>query len=106
MKGYEEVPTLYSVSLIFNNSKEKINFINIIQKEALNDLSLKVKVDQEEGEVILSGQGPLHIEVILNDIKDRYGLKVQTKGVQIAFYESPQTSMRQTLILDRNISGK
>jgi hypothetical protein len=45
MKGYEEVPTLYSVSLIFNNSKEKINFINIIQKEALNDLSLKVKVD-------------------------------------------------------------
>ena len=42
MKGYEEVPTLYSVSLIFNNNREKLRFINVIQKEVLNDLSLKV----------------------------------------------------------------
>lgn len=83
-----------------------MTFINVIQREVHNDLSLKISVDQEEGEVVLSGQGPLHIEVVLNDIKERFGLKVDTKSVKIAFYEVLQSSCRQTLIVNREISGK
>ncbi|UCE88512.1 MAG: elongation factor G [Pseudomonadota bacterium] len=53
-----------------------------------DDPSLKLKVDPESGQTILSGMGELHLEITLARLEREHGVAVRTGSPQVAYRES------------------
>ena len=57
-------------------------------KLAGEDPSLRVKTDQETGQVILSGMGELHLEIIVDRLRREYGVDCNIGAPQVAYRET------------------
>jgi elongation factor 2 len=64
--------------------------IEELEKLAGEDPNLKVTVDRETGENLLSGMGELHLEVAINQLKSACGLKVAVSSPRVVYMESVQ----------------
>jgi elongation factor 2 len=59
--------------------------IEVLKKVAKEDPSLKIEINEETGENLISGMGELHLEIIENRIKTEKGVDVKT-GEPIVVY--------------------
>ncbi|HLP79638.1 MAG TPA: elongation factor EF-2 [Acidobacteriota bacterium] len=62
--------------------------VEVLQKVAKEDPSVKVQMDQKTGENLLSGMGELHLEIIEGRIKTEKGVEVETSNPIIIYRES------------------
>ncbi|MET1160628.1 MAG: elongation factor EF-2 [Thermoprotei archaeon] len=68
--------------------RELTKLIDALHKLTIEDPSLVVKINEETGEYLLSGMGPLHIEIALTLLKENYGLEVIASQPIIVYRES------------------
>src|SRR5579875_3933452 len=70
-------------------TKEAIEKMSIgLQKLAAEDPSLRLRTDQETGQIILSGMGELHLEIIIDRLKREYGVEANIGAPQVAYRET------------------
>jgi elongation factor 2 len=62
--------------------------IDILRKVSKEDPSIKVTINEETGESLISGMGELHLEIIENRIKTEKGLEVKTSNPIVVYRES------------------
>lgn len=62
--------------------------IEILKKVAKEDPSLKVAINEQTGESLISGMGELHLEIIENRIRTEKGLDVKTSPPIIVYRET------------------
>ena len=62
--------------------------IEILRKVSKEDPSIKVTINEETGESLISGMGELHLEIIENRIKTEKGLEVKTSTPIVVYRES------------------
>ncbi|MCR4327581.1 MAG: elongation factor EF-2 [Nanoarchaeota archaeon] len=62
--------------------------IEILGKVAKEDPSIKISINEETGESLISGMGELHLEIIENRIKTEKGLEVKTSPPIVVYRES------------------
>ena len=62
-----------------------IEILRMVQKE---DPCIKVKINEETGEHLMSGMGELHLEIIENRIKTEKGLDIQTSPPIVVYRET------------------
>ncbi|HTY44261.1 MAG TPA: elongation factor EF-2 [Patescibacteria group bacterium] len=62
--------------------------VEILKKVAKEDPSVKVQINEETGESLLSGMGELHLEIIENRIKTEKGLDVKTSAPIVVYRET------------------
>ncbi|MBS3094432.1 elongation factor EF-2 [Candidatus Pacearchaeota archaeon] len=62
--------------------------IEILRKVQKEDPSLKVTINEETGESLISGMGELHLEIIENRIKTEKGLEVKTSAPIVVYRET------------------
>ncbi|KHO51389.1 MAG: Elongation factor 2 [archaeon GW2011_AR13] len=62
--------------------------IEILRKVSKEDPSLKVEINEQTGESLISGMGELHLEIIENRIKTEKGLEVKTSAPIIVYRET------------------
>ncbi|MEM4719461.1 MAG: elongation factor EF-2 [Candidatus Pacearchaeota archaeon] len=67
--------------------------IDVLRKVAKEDPSIKVEINEETGENLISGMGELHLEIIEGRIKDEKGVQVKTSNPIIVYRE---TVMKQS----------
>ncbi len=60
----------------------------VFNKYTVEDPSLTVKLDSETDEVILSGMGELHLEIIMNRAKREHNLEMVASAPQVAYRET------------------
>lgn len=60
----------------------------VFNKYTVEDPSLTVRLDGETGEVILSGMGELHLEIIMDRAKREHNLEMVTSPPQVAYRET------------------
>lgn len=70
------------------NPRELIKMIDALRKLSIEDPNLVVKINEETGEYLVSGMGPLHVEVSLQVLKDNYGIEVTMSPPIISYRES------------------
>jgi len=70
------------------NPRELIKMIDALRKLSIEDPNLVVKINEETGEYLVSGMGPLHVEVSLQLLKDNYGIEVTMSPPIISYRES------------------
>ena len=60
----------------------------VFNQYTLEDPSLKVKMDEETGEVVLSGMGELHLDIIMDRAKREHNLNMTFSAPQVAYRET------------------
>ncbi len=67
---------------------ELTKLIEALRKMAIEDPNLIVKINEETGEYLISGMGPLHLEIVLTLLKQNYGLEVETSPPIVVYRET------------------
>tara|TARA_Y100000034_G_scaffold77147_1_gene92691 strand:+ start:9909 stop:12080 length:2172 start_codon:yes stop_codon:yes gene_type:complete len=62
--------------------------IEVLRQVGKEDPSLKIEINEETGESLMSGMGELHLEIIENRIKTEKGLEIDTSQPIVVFRES------------------
>lgn len=70
------------------NTADLPKMIDALYKLAIEDPNLVVKINEETGEYLLSGMGPLHIEIALTFLKENYGVEVSTTPPIVVYRET------------------
>jgi len=62
--------------------------IEVLKKVAKEDPTLKIEINEETGENLMSGMGELHLEIIENRIKTEKGVEVKTSEPIVVYRET------------------
>ncbi|SHG45545.1 elongation factor EF-2 [Halobaculum gomorrense] len=69
--------------------------IKTLQQVAKEDPTIRVEINEDTGEHLISGQGELHLEVITQRIQKNQGIPVQTGEPIVVYREQPQEASRE-----------
>ncbi|MDD5529311.1 MAG: elongation factor G [bacterium] len=69
-----------------HQDEEKLGMV--LQKLVLDDPTLFIKTDTESGELILSGMGELHLEVLLQRMEREFSIKARLSAPQVSYKET------------------
>ncbi|MFC7069752.1 elongation factor EF-2 [Halobaculum lipolyticum] len=69
--------------------------IKTLQQVAKEDPTIRVEINEDTGEHLISGQGELHLEVITQRIQKNQGIPVQTGEPIVVYREQPQKASRE-----------
>ncbi|EDV26476.1 uncharacterized protein TRIADDRAFT_22097, partial [Trichoplax adhaerens] len=72
----------------------------------LEDPSLKVTVNEDTGQTVLSGMGELHLEIIGIRIKEEFNVNVDLGPLQVSYREKITSNLTEQSKLDRILNGK
>jgi elongation factor 2 len=72
------------------NMDDLPKLIETLQQVAKEDPTIRVEINEDTGEHLISGQGELHLEVITQRIQKNQGIPVHTGEPIVVFRESPQ----------------
>src|SRR3989344_4582466 len=91
---FEEITHIFdpviSKSIEPSRPSDLPKLIEILRKVRKEDPTIKVEINEETGENIISGMGELHLEIVENRIKTERGLEVKT-GAPIVVYREAIT---------------
>ncbi|MCL2480741.1 MAG: elongation factor G [Spirochaetaceae bacterium] len=79
---------IYSISVSVENKKDEDKVNQYFHKIAEEDLTFQINYNPETKESIISGMGELHINMILDKLKEKQKIAVQTKLPQVAYRET------------------
>ena len=77
-----------TVAIEPKDPKDLPKLIDALYKLSVEDPTLQVKINQETGEYLLSGMGPLHIEIAVWWLKENFGLEVKTSPPIVVYRET------------------
>ena len=90
--SFEEIKHLFqpviTKSIEVNKSADLPKLIEILRKVAKEDPSIKIEINEETGENLISGMGELHLEIIENRIKTEKKLEVKTSAPIVVYRET------------------
>ncbi|MFA4960619.1 MAG: elongation factor EF-2 [Candidatus Pacearchaeota archaeon] len=75
-------------SIAAKKTQDLPKLIEILRQVGKEDPSLKIEINDETGESLISGMGELHLEIIENRIKTEKGLDIQMGPPIVVFRES------------------
>lgn len=81
---------LYGQSIAMNGRADEVKLMTALGKLCEEDLSLKVDQDASTGELVLWGQGEMHLRIALGKLTGRYALDITAKQPQVAYRETIQ----------------
>ena len=94
------VPETVMNVMISTESESDLEKVTIaFKKLELEDPSFLMRTDEETGEVILSGMGELHLEVIVDRLRTEFGITGLTIG-------APSVAYRETVTHEANVTTR
>jgi elongation factor 2 len=72
------------------NMDDLPKLIQVLQQVAKEDPTIRVEINEDTGEHLISGQGELHLEVITQRIQKNQGIPVVTGEPIVVYREAPQ----------------
>lgn len=79
---------------------------NVLEKFTIEDPTLKVRKDDETGQIILSGMGELHLEIIISRMLKEFNTHVNVGTPQVVYREVLNERTTGEAVFEREISGK
>ncbi|QSA95967.1 elongation factor G [Methylococcus sp. EFPC2] len=77
-----------------------------LSKLAQEDPSFRVHTDEETGQVIISGMGELHLEIIVDRMKREFGVDANVGAPQVAYRETIRSGVEQEGKYVRQTGGR
>lgn len=83
---------LFGLALIPQNRSDDQKLSDALRKLESEDPCLKIEHDTQANETVIRGLGELHLRVMLEQLKDRYNVNVETKTPSIPYRETISSS--------------
>jgi elongation factor G len=77
--------------------------LNALEEE---DPTFVVRTDKDTGQLLISGMGELHLEILIDRLKREYNVGINTGKPQVAYKETILSSAKGEGTFERVISGK
>jgi elongation factor G len=84
---------VYGLALVASQKKDEVKLTASIGKLIDEDPSLSLVHDPETSEMVLWGQGEMHLRITLKQLERRFGVKVETRPRQIPYKETIRKSV-------------
>ncbi len=78
----------------------------VLGKFLEEDPTLKVKIDEDTGQTILSGMGELHLEVITHRMQREFNTHVNVGKPQVVYRETIELASTGGAVFDKEIAGQ
>jgi elongation factor G len=77
-----------------------------LSKLAKEDPSFRVRTDEESGQIIISGMGELHLEIIVDRMRREFGVEANVGKPQVAYRETIRKTVEQEGKFVRQSGGR
>jgi len=92
MEPFEAIKHLFdpvvTKSIEVTKAADLPRLVEVLKQVGKEDPSLKIEINDQTGESLISGMGELHLEIIENRIKSEKGLEVKTSAPIIVYRET------------------
>ncbi len=92
IEPFEEITHLFepvvTKSIEATKAADLPKLVEVLKQIGKEDPSLKITINEQTGESLMSGMGELHLEIIENRIKTEKGLEVKTSSPIIVYRET------------------
>lgn len=92
MEPFEAIKHLFepvvTKSIEAKKAADLPKLVEVLKQVAKEDPSIKISINEQTGESLMSGMGELHLEIIENRIKSEKGLDVSTSAPIIVYREA------------------
>jgi elongation factor G len=96
------VPVI-SIAVEPRTRADQEKLLGTLEKIALEDPSFTYRESEETGQMLISGMGELHLDIILDRLKREYNVEVITGKPQVVFKETVEGTGSATARFDREI---
>lgn len=95
-----------SIALEPKSSADTDKLDDVLQKFVAEDPTLRMRVDEDSGQRILSGMGELHLQVIVSRMEREFNLKANVGKPQVMYRETAAKKAAAGMVFDREIAGQ
>jgi elongation factor G len=99
-------PTVIELKILPESRKDQSKLGEALSKLANEDPSFNVRFDHETEETIISGMGELHLEIIIDRIKEEFGVKVEVGEPAVAYRETISAEVESNYRHIKQTGGK
>ena len=102
MEFYEPVISV-AVEPKTHSDQEKLQ--QVLEKFMAEDPTLRVREDEDTGQIILSGMGELHLEVITSRMQREFHTQVNVGRPQVVYRETIGSAATGSAVFDKEVAG-
>ena len=84
----EALPPVYRMAIAAEDRKDEVKVTAAIARLIEEDPSLVFEQNAETQEMMLAGQGEIHLKVAVEKLRSKYGLKLATRAPRVPYRES------------------
>jgi elongation factor G len=99
-------PTVIEMSVKAPNKNEEKKLGEALNKLAMEDPSFNMRFDEETNETIISGMGELHLEIIVDRLKEEFGVQAIVGEPTIAYRETLTLEVKEGYKYVKQTGGK
>jgi len=99
-------PPVIELSITPDKRKDQEKLGEALRKLTNEDPSFSIRVDVESNETIIAGMGELHLEIILDRIKDEFGVEIQVGEPTVAYRETINREIEHTYKHSKQSGGR
>ncbi len=107
LKGVTIPPPVFFVAVEPASTSEEAKLLDALKMIEREDPSLRWRMDEESGQMIVFGMGELHLEIVADRLKSPpYNVKCEVGTVRVGYREQPKNELTQEYELDQDVLGK
>jgi elongation factor G len=80
--------------------------LDVLARLADEDPTFRFKTDEESGQIIISGVGELHLEIMVDRLLREFKVPARVGRPQVAYREKPATIAKDSAVFENPIAGK
>lgn len=99
----EKVPVI-SIAVEPSTRADQEKLLTCLEKVTMEDPTFTYREDEDTGQMLISGMGELHLEIIVDRLKREHGLNLVTGKPQVVYKETVTSPAEAHIIFDREIA--
>ncbi|RKZ00656.1 MAG: elongation factor G, partial [Candidatus Hydrothermota bacterium] len=103
--GIEVPEPVVSIAVEPRNVRDQQELENKLHEIEREDPTIRVKTDEETGQLIVSGMGELHLEILIDRLKRDFNLDVRAGKPQVTYRETISTEVEFAQAVDFELGG-
>ncbi len=106
LEDIEVYEPVISIAVEPKTHSDQERLLEVLDKFIAEDPTLRVTQDEDTGQMILSGMGELHLEVIVSRMLREFNTQVNVGKPQVVYRESIEQTAHATALFDREVAGQ
>jgi len=98
--------TVIDVAIEPETTAERKKLIEVLELMKRQDPTFRYKESEETGQIIISGMGELHLEIITHRLVREYNLKVRVQKPRVSYRETVEKSVEVVGHCHRTVAGQ